>query len=327
MKLADRRTVQQDKRANERSEVSDVTIASLTRRLYELEAENANFKKSEKRARKNEFRTTGIFLLVFGFVVAFIAYPSYNYSTISNVLMMVGVGAIFLGAITAFLNAETFISYKVSERLNLSTIVVLDDLLRDLRLKNRAVYIPASKAAAGIKMFVPLKHKYKLPATTQLEGDATFLIGLQDTAQEGVLMQPLGYNLFRYTKEDLKVAWGAGERKSEKQHDEPNPSNQPDSLSEKLKDVLTKGLEIADTVAVSERDGTLQVSMQNTRYFSACYSIMEQAPQVCKQLGCPLCSLVACIYTEHADTEVMIESVERRNRNIDVTCTICKEPA
>ena len=124
---------------------SDVDTASLVRRLHELEAENERFKKSEALTRKNEFRITGVFLLVLGAVVILFAYRSYNTSTTSNVLMMVGVTALFLGGVTIFLNTERFISQKVSERFHLSTTIVLDDLLRDLRLRNKGVYIPASR--------------------------------------------------------------------------------------------------------------------------------------------------------------------------------------
>ena len=36
-------------------------------------------------------------------------------------------------------------------------------------------------------------------------------------------------------------------------------------------------------------------------------AICAEAPQVCEQIGCPLCSPVACIYTEYADAATTIE--------------------
>jgi hypothetical protein len=205
----------------------------------------------------------------------------------------------------------------------LSALIVLDDLIRDLRLKNKGIYVPASKTLAGTKVFVPLRRNPKLPTAAQLKGDRAFLIGLSDVTQEGVLMQPLGYHLFRYTEDDLKVAWKKRDAdESANNSEESNAHKGEDELSERLKDVLIKGLEIADSVVASNVDGRLRVSLQNTPYFSACHSIMEQAPLVCKQLGCPLCSLIACIYTEYVDAEVTIESVQRSNRNINVSCKV-----
>ena len=86
--------------------------------------------------------------------------------------------------------------------------------------------------------------------------------------------------------------------------------------------MLVKGLHLADSAAISDEAGELHVSLQNSSYLSACSIIMERAPQVCKQLGCPLCSLIACIYTEQVDKEVVIENVHRSNRNIDITCKV-----
>ena len=309
-------------RSQENTSPSDIDTASLVRRLYELEAENARFKKSEELTRKNEFRATGVFLLILGAVLTLIAYLSYNTSTTSNVLMMVGLAFLFLGAITIFLNTEKFVSQKVAERFHLSTTIVLDDLLRDLRLRNKGIYIPASRTGSGTKVFVPLRRAYKLPPQACLKDDRTFLIGLSDTAEEGVLMQPLGYALFTYIEEDMDVQWKSLGADGAEHHGRSEPTSESEQLSKKLQAVLVKGLQLADSVAVSDRDGELRVSLQNSSYFSACRTVMERAPQVCKQLGCPLCSLIACIYTEYVDKEVMIESTLRENRDISVTCKV-----
>lgn len=292
---------------------------SLVRRLHELEAANERFKKNEALTRKNEFRVTGIFLLILGTVIMLLAYRSYNTSTTSNVLMMVGVTALFLGGVTIFLNTERFVSQKVAERFHLSTTIVLDDLLRDLRLRNKGIYVPASRTGGGTKVFVPLRRAYKLPPQAHLKDEHAFLIGLSDAAEEGVLMRPLGYDLFTYTEEDMDVRW-----KSPDDADgaEDRDRSESDELTEKLKAVLVKGLQLADSVMVSNGAGELHVSLQNSSYLSACRVIMEWAPQVCKQLGCPLCSLIACIYTEHVNKEVIIESVRRSNRDISVMCKV-----
>jgi hypothetical protein len=46
----------------------------------------------------------------------------------------------------------------------------------------------------------------------------------------------------------------------------------------------------------------------------------EEAPQVCEQIGCPLCSLIACIYTEYAGAPSMIEKARSEERDIAVVC-------
>lgn len=300
---------------------NDLTAYRLRKRISDLEAENARYQKNQNLARKYEFRVTGAILLAIGAIITIIAYPSYNLSSNANVLMMVGIGALFVGAVTMFLNTETFINQKVAEDLNLSSVIVVDDLLRDLRVKNKGLYLPSSATSGEIKVFIPLRRDYALPPKADLAADKAFLIGLPNAAQEGVLLKPLGYHLFRYTREDLKADWtntaadvDASEEASETE------GTQRSSLAEQLQDVIVKGLEIADKVTVSLTEEEMCVRLHNTAYSSTCRSLAEEAPQVCEQIGCPLCSLIACIYTEHADVTTFIKEAKSDERDIVITC-------
>ena len=290
---------------------NDLLLHKLKSRIYELEGENSNYKKNLSLARKYEFRITGALLLIIGTVISLIVYPSYTYSSMASVLVMVGIGAIFLGAITMFLNTEKFINQKVAEHLNLSSVIVLDDLLRDLRLRNKGIYLPSSKTESTTKIFVPLKREYEFPSTTLLKGDRAFIIDLPNASQEGVLLKPLGYHLFKYTGDELKVDW---------RERETDDGAQQSPLSEKLNDVFVRGLELADKVTASTSDGQFSVNIINTPYVSMCRALMEDAPQVCEQIGCPLCSLVACIYTEYVDDAITIEESKPEKRDIRIVC-------
>jgi hypothetical protein len=66
-------------------------------------------------------------------------------------------------------------------------------------------------------------------------------------------------------------------------------------------------------VVVSQSDGELSVRLQPTPYIGMCHSIEEEAPQVCEQIGCPLCSMIACVYTVYIDKEVVIEAAKDGN--------------
>jgi hypothetical protein len=298
----------------------DLTSYRLRKRIHELEAENTRYQKNQNLARKWEFRITGVVLLAIGAVITLVAYPSYNVSPGASVLMMVGIGALFVGAVTVFLNTERFISQEVAEDLNLSSVIVVDDLLRDLRVKNRGVYLPSSMTGTTVKVFIPLRREYEVPSKVHLAEDRAFLIDLANPAQEGVLLKPLGYHLFAHTSRDLKVDWRDARTETEGAEGHEQDREPQDTLAEKLQDVLVKGLELADKVVVSQSDGELSVRLQNTPYIGTCHSVGEEAPQVCEQIGCPLCSLIACIYTEYADTATVIELARSEDRDIAVLC-------
>ena len=298
----------------------DLTSYRLRKRIHELEAENTRYQKNQNLARKWEFRITGVVLLAIGAVITLVAYPSYNGSPSASVLMMVGIGALFVGAVTVFLNTERFISQKVAEDLNLSSVIVVDDLLRDLRVKNQGIYLPSSMTGTNVKVFIPLRREYEVPAKMHLTEDRAFLIDLANPAQEGVLLKPLGYHLFAHTSRDLKVDWRDARIETEGAEEHQQDGEPQDTLAEKLNDVLVKGLELADKVVVSQSDGELSVRLKNTPYIGTCHSVGEEAPQVCEQIGCPLCSLIACIYTEYADAATTIEKARGEDQDIAVVC-------
>jgi hypothetical protein len=298
----------------------DLASYRLQKRIHELEAANARYHKNQSLARKWEFRITGGVLIAIGATITLVAYPAYNLSPIANVLLMVGIGALFVGAVTMFLNTERFINQKVAEDLNLSSVIVVDDLLRDLRVKSRGVYVPSSMTGTNVKVFIPLRQEYELPSKEHLAEDRAFLIDLFNPAQEGVLLKPLGYHLFKYTSENLNVDWKEAAGNVSDTLDPEDEGAHSLSLTEQLQEVLVKGLEIADKVVVSHADGQLSVRLKNTAYKGMCEALKAEAPQVCEQIGCPLCSLVACIYTEHAGVTTFIKETQSEERDITITC-------
>jgi len=162
----------------------DLASYRLQKRIHELEAENARYQKNQNLARKCEFRIAGAILLVIWAVITLIAYPSYSVSPRASVLMMVGIGALFVGAVTLFLNTERFISQPAAEDLNLSSVIVVDELLRDLRVKNRGVYLPSSMTDTAVKALIPLRREYEVPSKVHLGEERAFLIDLATPAQE-----------------------------------------------------------------------------------------------------------------------------------------------
>ena len=122
-----------------------------------------------------------------------------------------------------------------------------------------------------------------------------------------MLLKPLGYHLFAHTSRDLKVDWRDAEAETEGVREPQQDREQQDTLADTLHDVLVRGLELADKVVVSLSDSELSVRLQHTPYIGMCHSIEEETPQDCEQIGCTLCSMIACVYTEYVDKEVVIE--------------------
>jgi hypothetical protein len=296
----------------------------MQKRLHELEVENARNQKNQNLARKYAFWITGAMLLAIGAIITLVAYRSYNLSPIANVLMMVCVGSIFVGALTMFLNTGRFMNRKVAEALNLSSVIVVGDLLRDLQVTNKGVYLPSAMTGTSIKVFVPLKRdkEVRVPPKPYLADDRSLLFSFPNPERNGVLLKPLGYHLFLYTIKDLQMDWSEAPEDTEDMDelDEGRENGQSPSLTDKLQEVLVKGLEFADKVVVSQNDGQLRVRLINAAYLGMCASLKEEAPQVCAQIGCPLSSMIACAYTEFTGAPTVIEEIQHDEKDVTVVC-------
>jgi len=63
-----------------------------------------------------------------------------------------------------------------------------------------------------------------------------------------------------------------------------------------------------------------------------CQLIEEEAPQVCEEIDCPLCSMIACVHTEYVNKEALIETAKRDGDAVTIMCktlsavTRCRRP-
>lgn len=75
-----------------------------------------------------------------------------------------------------FLDTERLINHKVAHDLLLSSIIVVDDLLRDHRVKNKGINIPSSLTGINVKVLIPLKREFDVPTQARLAEERAFLV-------------------------------------------------------------------------------------------------------------------------------------------------------
>ncbi len=81
-------------------------------------------------------------------------------------------------------------------------------------------------------------------------------------------------------------------------------------LSGALNEIMVEGLEIAGSVEVMNGDiikgKTITVTVNEPVYMKMCSTASTETPRIC-DIGCPFCSLIACIMTKSTGNNIVIE--------------------
>jgi len=257
----------------------------LKKRLVELEREIGRLRKDQSLAKKNEYRNTGYVLIIFGGITLGVSYFTYNNTTLASILLFAGLGTMYIGLLSLFLTPERFVREEILEKSNLSGIIVINNIIRELQIHTKGIYI---MAGTEIKVVLPLKPGYK-PAIG--DDHRTFHVG--DPGSAALVLIPLGYSLLQMAEKD-----GA----------------EYADISRVLNEVMVSGLELAGSVEVTA-GSDITVKVNNPVYMNLCNRVSAEAPGICA-IGCSFCSLVACMILKSTGKNVVIEQVEHGKNSI-----------
>ncbi|MCZ7355893.1 MAG: hypothetical protein O8C66_08985 [Candidatus Methanoperedens sp.] len=256
----------------------------LEKRLAESEREVERLRKERSRAKKNEYRNTGYALIAFGAATLAISYFTHNNTTLASILLFAGLGTTYLGILSLFLAPEKFVREEILEKSNLSSLIVINNIIQELQIHSKGIYLMFDDE---IRVVLPLKPG-NMPRGEALR--RTFNLG-QSTA---LVLVPLGYSMMKMAEKegaDFSDIYGA------------------------LNEVLAKGLELADSVEVAKGSGDITVIINNPLYLNLCEKVSVEAPGICA-VGCSFCSMIACIITKSTGKNVVIEQVEHGKNKI-----------
>src|SRR5665648_5242 len=258
----------------------------LKKRLSELERDNEKLTDEHQRAKKNECRDTGFALIVFGVVTLIISYFTYNNSTLASILLFAGLGTTFIGILSIFLTPENFFREEILEKSNLSSIIVINNIIQELHLHSKGIH---AQVGNKIKVIIPNNPDYK-PGKEISE--RTFQIG--DFASIALVIIPLGYSLLQMVEKG-GADWS--------------------DLNQSLNEVFVEGLELAHSVEMIQQDNDITVKVNKPLYMNICAKISTEVPRMC-EIGCPFCSLMACILVRSTGKNVVIEYTEQGKNGI-----------
>jgi len=236
--------------------------------------------------KKNEYRNTGFVLIAFGVVTQVVSYFTYNSTTLASILLFAGIGTTYLGILSIFLAPEKFVREEIMEKSNLSSLIVINNIIQELQIHSKGIYF---RSDDEIRVLLPLK------SGSMPRGEVfrrTFHVG--EPGNTALVLVPLGYSM-------MKMA----EKKGADLGD----------ISQVLNEVLVDGLELANSVEVVQ-GSDITVKINGPIYLDLCRRVSMEAPGICA-VGCSFCSMIACIITKSTGKNVVIEQVEHGKNYIN----------
>ncbi|HEY3274471.1 MAG TPA: hypothetical protein VGJ92_11940 [Methanocella sp.] len=217
-------------------------------------------------------------------------------SSVSMLTVLAGITIMALGVLLYFLSPAKYLRTEVADALAQSGTTNIKKVLDSLLIVSQGVYLPAAQAGAT-RVFIPVAGDAGPAGVPKATGGVFVPPG---TGAGGLMLEPPGYGLLTYSREI-----GA--------------SFTDEGLENEIKDALENSLELAGGVTVRREQGTFVVSMNSLANAGMCEAIRNDNPGTCTQIGCPVCSFVACMIAEGTGRLVRIESVKVKGRALNVT--------
>jgi hypothetical protein len=217
-------------------------------------------------------------------------------SNMSLLLLLAGIAVVVLAILLYFLSPARSLRTEVADALALSGTENVEKLLASLLIDARGVYVPSAQAGAT-RLLIPVGGT---PAGAGLpNADGGFFVR-PGGSDGGVLLEPSGYRLLAHLREI-----GA--------------TFTPEGLENELKDALENSLELAGRVAVRRAGNEVHVTASDLANAGMCATIRKERPGACTQIGCPVCSLMACAIAEAARRRVVLDRVSVEGRTLSAT--------
>jgi hypothetical protein len=219
----------------------------------------------------------------------------------SSVIALIGLGLIFWGALLHYIRPGKYISQAFLDATTFSSLVNLNQLITELNYMGKAVYLPPKylNDLTALKVYIGAKPgKESLPVKEIYGKEDVMLL----KNPEGILITPPGMELANLFESKL----GTNFTEVDLQYFEKN-----------LPSLLVETLMIARNVEIKIENNQVYLKLEGSAYKDMCYRIRSLS-KISANLGCPLCSALACLLAKGTGKLVAIEK-EEQNENGEIT--------
>jgi len=236
---------------------------------------------------------------------------SINFSL--SVLALVGLGLVFWSAILLYIRPEKYVKESLFAKATSSSLVGLDEILRELGYKSKGIYLPPQylEASESSKVYMSTRSDSPLPSSEQIQSqkDRVFL-----NNPWSILITPPGAELSKLFEEKLRTSFTAVDLQY---------------LEQRLPSLLTEELQIADNFEITGENGCVHVRIES----SVCGDMHREAEalslsHIYDSLGCPLCSAIATALAKTTGKPVIIEKelISEDGKTFEIEYRLLEQP-
>jgi hypothetical protein len=232
--------------------------------------------------------------------IVFIVMGVYLIATQEQIYIKIGFGAIFIGLFAIFVITEKAVPQKLNEAQLLSNMELLRSLSANLNLEGNGVYIPATGNLTKEKVFIPLQEDKNYTLSTS--EDIFFVTNLHGSSL-GVIFPPPGLALLDIYEKEMNIKI---------------KSITFEELEQRFQ-MFCRSMGLLKNLSLKKDDEVIIVKITHSRYKDLCQRIRMDMSDICRQVCCPLCSLILCALTRALGTKVRIQHVESKNNTVELT--------
>lgn len=224
----------------------------------------------------------------------------------SSILSFIGLGLLFWGAILLYIRDQEYTRKVLLDASVLPSLTTINQLVQKLNYKGNAVYLPPKyfEDPETTKIYIPKQENTSLPKPEQTKKYEKRLLVGNPKDILGILLTPPGAELTRLFEKTLKTSF----TRVDLEH-----------LQRDLPKLFVEDLEIAEDLeiqiigdsasSIKTKKGTIHVKITNSIYKDI-HKETRELPHICDQIGCPICSAIACAIAKSSDKLVTIEKTE-----------------
>jgi hypothetical protein len=212
--------------------------------------------------------------------------------------MKFGISSVIIGLIVMTFSSSSTVDKDVYESSLLSTLEFFNIFIKNATLKGNGVYIPPYANLPKGGTFIPLLEDFELNLA---QFDEKYIIIKRGKESGLVITPPIGYHLFKKFCDYVDI---------EKSKDIP-------SLISSISGVL-KVMELVDNIECVEEEDKLTLTLENVN-FDGCGRC---SINVCKKMGCPICSSILFSISTFLKSPIYVENIEKEDRNVKIECKI-----